>query len=143
MERSVRVNAGSGSSGDPGPPSDNRWPSVNIHGQRAPEPMLHPDPDAGSAFEGPAGKEPTRRPNTMTRAGTAADQGPCLYFGPAGQRCERRATRDGFCARHQAGASAVRVPILTPKRIAAFLVAIAMLWPELVRIVSALLRLLR
>jgi hypothetical protein len=105
--------------------------------------MPHPDPDVGSAFEGPAGKEPTRRPNTMTRAGTAADQGPCLYFGPAGQRCERRATRDGFCARHQAGASAVRVPILTPKKIAAFLVAIAMLWPELVRIVSALLRLLR
>jgi hypothetical protein len=27
-----------------------------------------------------------------------ADQGPCLYLGPRGQRCGRRATAGGFCA---------------------------------------------
>ena len=28
------------------------------------------------------------------------DQGPCLYFGPQGQRCSRPAIANGFCARH-------------------------------------------
>jgi hypothetical protein len=28
------------------------------------------------------------------------DQGPCLYFGPRGQRCSRPALANGFCARH-------------------------------------------
>jgi hypothetical protein len=28
------------------------------------------------------------------------DQGPCLYFGPQGQRCSRPAIGNGFCARH-------------------------------------------
>lgn len=29
-----------------------------------------------------------------------SDQGPCLYFGPQGQRCSRPAIANGFCARH-------------------------------------------
>ena len=36
-------------------------------------------------------------PNTGKKLG---DQGPCLYFGPQGQRCSRPATANGFCARH-------------------------------------------
>jgi hypothetical protein len=31
---------------------------------------------------------------------TSSDQGPCLYFGPQGQRCDRRAVANGFCRRH-------------------------------------------
>jgi hypothetical protein len=30
----------------------------------------------------------------------SGDQGPCLYFGPQGQRCDRRAVANGFCRRH-------------------------------------------
>lgn len=32
---------------------------------------------------------------------TPADQGPCLYLGPSGERCTRRAFRDGYCVNHQ------------------------------------------
>jgi len=31
----------------------------------------------------------------------AEDQGPCLYLGEAGQRCDRRAVEGGFCRAHQ------------------------------------------
>jgi hypothetical protein len=31
---------------------------------------------------------------------TSSDQGPCLYFGPQGQRCDRRAIANGFCRHH-------------------------------------------
>jgi hypothetical protein len=72
-----------------------------------------------------------------------ADLGPCLYLGPAGQRCDRRATRDGFCRRHQPDAPAISTPFFTPKKLAAFLIALAMLWPEITRFLSALARLLR
>jgi hypothetical protein len=30
----------------------------------------------------------------------SGDQGPCLYFGPQGQRCDRPAIANGFCRRH-------------------------------------------
>lgn len=36
-------------------------------------------------------------PNTGQKR---SDQGPCLYFGPQGQRCSRPAIANGFCARH-------------------------------------------
>jgi len=56
--------------------------------------------------------------------------GPCLYLGPQGQRCNRPAREDGFCARHspeQAGA---------PRRfakqaVAAILLLLGLLWPIL------------
>jgi hypothetical protein len=36
----------------------------------------------------------------------SVNYGPCLYFGPRGQRCDRRATATGFCARHSAAQAA-------------------------------------
>ena len=36
----------------------------------------------------------------------AVNYGPCLYFGPHGERCEKRATATGFCARHSAAQAA-------------------------------------
>src|SRR5271155_4700638 len=32
-----------------------------------------------------------------------SSQGPCLYFGPQGQRCARPALEGGFCAQHGPG----------------------------------------
>jgi len=55
----------------------------------------------------PAGGESASYGVSSTRYGVAStsrknsgDQGPCLYFGPQGQRCDRRALVNGFCARH-------------------------------------------
>ena len=55
----------------------------------------------------PAGGESASYGVSSTRYGVAStsrknsgDQGPCLYFGPQGQRCDRRAIANGFCARH-------------------------------------------
>jgi hypothetical protein len=53
------------------------------------------------------GVEPTGYGVSSTRYGVASadrknsgDQGPCLYFGPQGQRCDRPAIANGFCRRH-------------------------------------------
>ena len=55
-------------------------------------------------------------------------QGPCLYLGPAGQRCNRPALAGGFCARH--GSGGPRDAIKNPARIlAAALGVVALLWP--------------
>jgi len=57
----------------------------------------------------PAGYDVERSPYgvSSTRYGappadrkSSGDQGPCLYFGPQGQRCDRPAIANGFCARH-------------------------------------------
>ena len=53
------------------------------------------------------GVEPASYGVSITRDGGASttgkkrnDQGPCLYFGPQGQRCSRPAIANGFCGRH-------------------------------------------
>src|ERR1700678_3818621 len=56
------------------------------------------DPDARAAPE--FGVEQTADGVASTIRKTSSDQGPCLYFGPQGQRCDRRAVADGFCRRH-------------------------------------------
>ncbi len=74
-----------------------------------------------------------------------ADLGPCLYLGPAGQRCSRRAVEGGFCARHQPGSSqlaGLSVPQIS-KRAVAFFGLLAVLWPVLADLVRELIRLLR
>jgi len=42
----------------------------------------------------------TRGDGALTSGKNRNDQGPCLYFGPQGQRCSRPAIANGFCARH-------------------------------------------
>lgn len=59
----------------------------------------------------------------------AADQGPCLYLGPAGQRCYRRAVKDGFCALHLPGAAAIRKVGKPAKWVAAIGGIVGVLWP--------------
>jgi hypothetical protein len=54
--------------------------------------------------------------------------GCCIYLGPRGQRCERPALEDGFCARHSPDAAAPG-PWTWFRRSAAILVAAAILWP--------------
>ena len=73
--------------------------SVNDFGSNARPTVRRDEAESGLDADGlPAGGR--RRP--LARA-IKADQGPCLYLGPAGQRCDRPWLR-GFCARHQPGA---------------------------------------
>ena len=113
------------------------WPSVNIHGLK--QARTIPRPERFSANP-PYHLHPEPLEPTRTLPG---DRRLCLYLGPAGQRCDRRATRDSFCQRHQPVTPADSTPFFTPKKLAAFLIALAMLWPELTRFLSALARLLR
>lgn len=72
--------------------------------------LLRPPPEVAEAVErarlggrgGPGGVVAARE----ARAAEAVNYGPCLYFGPRGERCERRATVTGFCARHSAAQAA-------------------------------------
>ncbi|HVB99690.1 MAG TPA: DUF5763 domain-containing protein [Candidatus Dormibacteraeota bacterium] len=54
--------------------------------------------------------------------------GPCLYLGPRGQRCDRPALENGFCALHDADAIHAS-PWTWVRRLAGILVAAAILWP--------------
>jgi hypothetical protein len=75
----------------------------------------------------------------------AHDLGPCLYLGPAGQRCNRRAVEDGFCARHQPGGiplAGLSIPQFSRRALALFGL-IAVLWPVLADVIRELIRWLR
>jgi hypothetical protein len=69
-----------------------------------------------------------------------ADQGPCLYLGPAGQRCDRRAIEGGYCARHRPGASALPKPALFTKTLAAIAAVAGLLWPYIADLVREVIR---
>jgi len=70
-----------------------------------------------------------------------ADQGPCLYLGPHGQRCSRRATHAGFCAIHQPdGITSAGIPRPSKKLIASLLAIAAVVWPYLADIVREVIR---
>ena len=71
------------------------------------------------------------------------DLGPCLYLGPAGQRCDRRATEGGFCQRHQPGALREALRTQAPRRVLAAVGVLAVLWPVLADLIRELMRLLR
>jgi hypothetical protein len=138
MERSVRVNAGSGRGPKSGLAAAGGCRSAGIHGRwEKTRPAGDPNP----------GADPDDPPNWPTDDGqppsvsARADRGPCLYLGPSGQRCTRRATQGGFCSRHHPSALVIRAPLLSPKKIAAFMIALTMLWPEIVKIASAIIRL--
>ena len=71
---------------------------------------------------------------------TSADQGPCLYLGPRGQRCARRATKGGFCALHQPDAPVARIAKPSKKLAASILAIIAVIWPYLADVLREVLR---
>lgn len=137
MELGVRVNAGSDREAEDKPREGMEWPSVNVHG--LPQAYVRPNSDNFSVDS----IDPQTPSRSVPNRTLSADIGPCLYLGPAGQRCDRRATRDGFCSRHQPDAPTAPTPFFTPKKLAAFFIALAMLWPEITRFLSALARLLR
>jgi len=99
------------------------------------EPELgEPDSGATDSLAESAGK-PQRVP--------VDDQGPCLYLGPSGQRCDRRAAAASFCTRHQPGASqTLSLPQLS-RRSAAVIGLLAVLWPVLADLIREIMRLLR
>jgi len=110
--------------------------SVNVNAGMPPGELPDEFPDAPPEdfFESP--------PQTLSATG---DQGPCLYLGPSGQRCNRRAVEGGFCARHQPGADRLQglsIPQIT-RRGVALIGLLAVLWPVLADIVRELIRLLR
>ena len=97
----------------------------------------------------PPGTEPTEG-DFIAAPGekmTAADLGPCLYLGPAGQRCTSRATASGFCRRHQpdvkSSGAPLDTPMLSPRRVGAIFTILALLWPLLADIVRTLIRYFR
>jgi hypothetical protein len=56
------------------------------------------------------------------------NQGPCLYLGPNGQRCNKRAIDGGFCAAH--GPDAPKAVATNPARfLAAAAAIVGILWP--------------
>lgn len=122
MELSQLVNAGSDE-------RDFRHPNAALRDSVAPE---ADGPDPVRVSFAPAGLSP-------------AVKTPCLYIGPAGQRCDRPARADGFCSKHQQNASdSNEVPSSTiAKRALAVIGVIAALWPLIVDLVRELLRLLR
>lgn len=72
----------------------------------------------------------------------ASDQGPCLYLGPAGQRCYRKAVDGGFCSRHQPGATGTRaIPKPSKKVVAATAGLLGVLWPYIYDFLRELFRL--
>lgn len=69
------------------------------------------------------------------------DLGPCLYFGPAGERCDRRAVHDGFCSRHQPGAKPAAASSTDRKKVMAAAIAIiGILLPYLIDLLRELAR---
>jgi hypothetical protein len=65
--------------------------------------------------------------------------GPCLHLASNGRRCERPALEDGFCARHSSDGIESGAWIWF-RRIAALLLAAAILWPIIEDFLSELSR---
>jgi hypothetical protein len=81
--------------------------------------------------------------STLPAAGAPssnADQGPCLYLGPRGQRCDRRATKAGFCAIHQPDAPIGGIAKPSKKLAASLFAIVAVIWPYLADIVKEVIR---
>jgi hypothetical protein len=69
-----------------------------------------------------------------------ADQGPCLYLGPSGQRCDRRALAGGYCASHRPGGIGLPKIAVTKKTLAAIAAASWFLWPYVGEVVREIIR---
>jgi hypothetical protein len=146
MERGVTVNAkrdstapdaefGIASGGEFGIPSGGEF-GIGSGGDFGVGSVAKPDDygrDFGIATSSPAGP-----------GFKGADQGPCLYFGPRGQRCSRRALAGGFCAIHKPGGAPSGATGATSKPskkfIASLLAIVAVIWPYLADIVREVIR---
>jgi hypothetical protein len=102
MARFLTVNDCSGS-----PPVPRGNQEFNLDPEQTAAPDFGVEPDSSGVESDSQGVEPTSYGVSAMRYGSASttgknrnDQGPCLYFGPQGQRCGRPAIANGFCARH-------------------------------------------
>ena len=142
MGRVVTVNASRGSTAQSTGPS--REFGIDSGGEFGVGSIAQPnDYGIGTIVEGDNyGRDfgiPTSPPVAVVSKG--ADQGPCLYFGPRGQRCDRRATNAGFCAIHQPnGVAASGISKPSKKFIASLLAIAAVVWPYLADIVKEVIR---
>jgi hypothetical protein len=74
-----------------------------------------------------------------TNPAAVKNWGPCLYLGPAGQRCAKPALEGGFCAVHAPGSDAA----ITPNRrrvLAAVAAIVGILWPYVDDVVREIIR---
>ncbi len=104
-----------------------------------PEPALEAEAEADAV----AGVEETESAAAQQAAAPAAGQNSCLYLGPQGQRCWRRAGPGGFCDRHAPaafGAEPAPQPGPWLRRLVALLVASGLLGPLVVEMVREWLR---
>ena len=136
MERFLTVN---GFSGSTPAPSDNQALNACTESSTNSEFGIEPTPYGIEA----------RFRNSRSPSG---DQGPCLYFGPQGQRCSRPAVSNGFCATHlpaqprQTGQTGVvAAPGVRQKSriVAVVLFAVAMLqsfWPAISDVIREIIR---
>jgi hypothetical protein len=95
MARFLTVNDFSGS-----PPVPRGNQGLNLDPEQATASEFGVEPDTYRVEPAPYGVSATRSGGTSTTGKNRDDQGPCLYFGPQGQRCSRPAIANGFCARH-------------------------------------------
>ena len=127
MERVVRVNALRGSSDE----AEARGELASAEDQRGGDEWEPANP--GTQFDAAIDRS--------VEQGSRGDQGPCLYLGPAGQRCQARALAGGFCTRHGLNASPREAAVaMSPRKLIAILAAAIALWPILADVVRAILR---
>jgi len=114
-----------------------RFLTVNDSGATAHRQGLHePDPsDLGDITE------TIQKPILTVDAAPPSSEGPCLYLGPQGQRCDRPAFTGGFCARHQPGAVTPKAAARgLPQSVAAGIGIAAVLWPVIFDVLRAIAR---
>jgi hypothetical protein len=90
----------------------------------------------------PGGDDTTELQTVPTAPGDREqEQGPCLYLGPGGQRCDRRALTGGYCASHRPGAPKLpKVASSKGKLFAVIAAALSALWPFLADLVREVVR---
>jgi hypothetical protein len=98
-----------------------------------------PHPTEGLDFESGVPEADRQTGSNSLDSLRGHDQGPCLYLGPQGQRCNNPALAGGFCARHRpGGASAASRSI--PRVAAAGIGILAAMWPVLADLLRELFR---
>jgi hypothetical protein len=81
-------------------------------------------------------------PSVLNRpiASSGVDQGPCLYLGPSGQRCDRRALEGGYCSSHRPGATSLPKVTASKRTLAAIAAIAGLLWPVIADVVREIMR---
>jgi hypothetical protein len=106
---------------------------------------MEPENSARGTFDDtwaePGGAEPTGLQILYSPPGDkGADQGPCLYLGPNGQRCDRRALAGGYCASHRPGAIGLPKIALSKRTLAVIAAVVGILWPYIADLAREIIR---